>query len=98
MLLTLTVIFVLSRSPVDVVQLKGLIDAANGFNLKDPFEIEIEIVIVWITFVPLVLNPIVYFSFLTEYRVGTGRALSRMCGCNVRINRLKCRLRQLDLN
>ena len=85
MLITLTCVFVASRSPVDIIQLKGLIDAARGFHLKDPFEIEYEIVLIWVTYIPLVLNPVIYFSFLSEYRRGTVRVLATCCGCRVRI-------------
>ena len=81
MLSTLTAVFVISRSPVDVIQLKGLIEAAMGFNLKDPFEIEYEIVLIWVSYLPLVFNPIVYFSFLSEYRQGTFKILRSLCGC-----------------
>ena len=84
MLTTLTCVFILSRSPVDIIQLKSLIYAAKGFHLKDPFEIEYEIVLIWVTYIPLVLNPVVYFSFLSEYRRGTICLLARCCGCGVR--------------
>ena len=63
--------------------LQGLIDAARGFHLKDPFGIEQEIVLIWVTYIPLVLNPVIYFSFLSEYRRGTIGVLAKCCGCRV---------------
>ena len=90
MLITLTCVFVVSRSPVDIIQLKGLIDAARGFHLKDPFEIEYEIVLIWVTYIPLVLNPVIYFSFLSEYRRGTIGVLAKCCGCRVRMRSKLC--------
>ena len=90
MLITLTCVFVVSRSPVDIIQLKGLIDAARGFHLKDPFGIEQEIVLIWVTYIPLVLNPVIYFSFLSEYRRGTIGVLAKCCGCRVRMRSKLC--------
>lgn len=47
MLTVLTAIFIVSRSPMDIVQLKSIIEAGMGFNLRDAMAIEGEIVLVW---------------------------------------------------
>jgi hypothetical protein len=82
-LTTLFCIFLLARSPIDLIQLKGLVEAAMGYNLRDPVEIEYEIVLVWTTYLPLLLNPIVLFSFLSEYRLSAVGMLRRIC-CGAR--------------
>ena len=80
-LTVLTAIYFVSRSPVDIFQFKSLIEASMGFNLRDKMEIEYEILLVWATWLPLVLNPIVYFSFLGEYRKGTMKVVRQIFGC-----------------
>lgn len=81
MYIVLSIIFVISRSPVDIIQFKALIEAARGFNLKDHYEIEYEVILIWFTYLPLILNPIVYFSYLGDYRKGTENFLRKICGC-----------------
>lgn len=56
------------RTPVEILQFKGLLDAGSGYRLQDSFEIEYEVILIWVTFIPTFLNPIIYFSFLTDYR------------------------------
>jgi len=83
MMLLLWVVFVVSRSPVDIIQLKGLVEAAMGFKQLNilSYELEHEIVLIWTTFIPLILNPVIYFSYCGEYRKGSTEALRRIFGC-----------------
>ena len=81
-----------ARTPVDVLQFIGLVDAASGYNLRDPFEIEYEVILIWVTFVPLILNPIIYFSFLTDYRyiMNSLNALQNLRGFCVNNTEVNC--------
>lgn len=81
MLIVLTVIFIGSRAPMDIIQLSALIEAGQGYNRRDLMEIEYEIVLIWVTYLPLILNPVVYFSFLGEYRRGAQKVIRMMFGC-----------------
>ncbi len=77
------VVFVVSRAPLDFIQLKGLIEAAMGFkqlNIR-AYELEYEILLMWTTYIPLFAHPIIYFSFCSEYRQGGLKTLRTMCGC-----------------
>ena len=77
------VTFLISRTPVDIVQLKGLIEAAIGFKQLNILanELEYEILYVWCTYIPLFAHPIIYFSFVSEYRQGGMKTLRTLCGC-----------------
>ena len=66
---------------MDVIQFKSLIEAGMGFNLRDPPAIEIEIVLIWLTYLPLILNPVVCFAYLGEYRTGAARMVRFIFGC-----------------
>ena len=78
-----TVVFLISRSPVDIIQLKGLIQAAMGFKQLNilAYELEYEILLIWCTYLPIVLHPIIYLSFVSEYRLGAMKTLRTICGC-----------------
>ena len=80
----LTIVFIISRSPIDIVQLKGLVEAAMGFKQLNllPYQLEYEILFVWATYLPLIANPIIYFCFCSEYREGGMRGLRSLCGCS----------------
>ena len=80
-LAVLSAIFVASRAPLDIIQLKALIEAGMGFRLRDAYAIEHEIVLIWLTYLPLLLNPIVYFSYLSDYRQGTLKIVRKVFGC-----------------
>lgn len=81
-LVGLTLVFAISRSPVDIIQIKSIIDAVQGYSQIDEMDIEIDIIFVWTTFLPVLLNPIVYFSFMKDYRLGALNALKRIFGIN----------------
>ncbi len=66
---------------MDIVQFKALMTAWEGSYLRDAMEIEYEIVLIWVTYVPLVLNPIVYFSYLGDARTGAVNAVKGICSC-----------------
>lgn len=77
------IIFVIARSPADILQLKGLVEVARGFRRLDTlsYEWEHEILIAWCTYIPTFLNPIAYFAFVSEYRIGAIIAWKRIFGC-----------------
>ena len=77
------IIFVVSRSPIDIWQMKGLIETAMGFRSSNQvaYELEYEVLFVWITYIPLVAHPILYFSFCSEFLKGSKIALRQICGC-----------------
>ena len=72
----------ISRGPIDIIQLKGLIEAAMGFKQinKTAYELEYEIIIIWATYVPLVLHPIVFLSYASEYRSGAMKTFRTIFG------------------
>jgi hypothetical protein len=49
LLTMLTLVFFISRSPLDILQLKGIVDAAMGFKQLNllPYQLEYEILLVW---------------------------------------------------
>ena len=77
------VTFLISRSPIDVIQFKGLIEAIYGFKKLnvDVYDLEYEIMLIWCTYIPIFAHPIIYFSFVSEYRDGGKKALRTLCGC-----------------
>ena len=77
------VTFLISRSPLDILQLKSLFEAAWGIRKlnKEVFELELEIMTVWCTYIPLVIHPIIYFCFVSEYRNQAKKLLRILCGC-----------------
>ena len=77
------VIFTLSRSPIDIWQLKALIETAMGFRNSNQvaYELEYEVLFVWLTYIPLIAHPILYFSFCSEFLKGSKIALKNICGC-----------------
>ena len=77
------VIFMISRSPIDILQFKGLIEAALGYKQLNilAYELEYEILLIWTTYLPLILHPIVFLSFVSEYRDGAMKTLRTICGC-----------------
>ena len=77
------IIFTISRSPIDIWQLKALIETAMGFRSSNQvaYELEYEVLFVWLTYIPLVAHPILYFSFCSEFLQGSKVALRKMCGC-----------------
>ena len=81
-----SIIFMISRSPVDIIQLKGLIQAAMGFKQLNilAYELEYEILLIWCTYLPIVLHPIVQLSFVSEYRQGAMKTLRTICGCQAK--------------
>ena len=79
----LFVTFMISRTPIDILQFKGLIEAALGFKQLNilAYELEYEILLVWSTYIPLILHPIFFLSFVSEYRDGAMKTLRTICGC-----------------
>ena len=82
-LVCLTVTFLVSRAPIDIDQLMGLIEAARGFKIinHSPSEREYEIVRVWAVYFPIVLHPVFYLCFVSEFRKGAMAAVRGMFGC-----------------
>ena len=77
------IIFAVSRSPIDIWQLKALIETAMGFRSSNQvaYELEYEVLFVWLTYLPLVAHPILYFSFCSEFLKGSKIGLRKLCGC-----------------
>ena len=77
------VIFTISRSPIDIWQLKALIETAMGFRASNQvsYELEYEVLFVWLTYIPLIAHPILYFSFCSEFLKGSKIAIKKICGC-----------------
>ena len=63
------------------MQLKSLIEASQRYYLRDRMDIEYEILLIWSTFLPLVINPIVYFLLLSETRRGALKGVKFILGC-----------------
>jgi len=82
-LICLAVIFFVSRAPMDMKQLTGLIEAARNFkNLhRSTYELEYEIMLVWATYLPIVIHPIVFLCFVSEFRQGALKAIRGVFGC-----------------
>ena len=78
------VIYAITRSPIDIVQLSELCEVAmTKFRQTHPFEMEYEILIVWATYIPLIAHPMIYLSYCSEFRKGSKAALKEMCGGQV---------------
>jgi hypothetical protein len=73
------------RSPMDIIQLKGIVEAAMGFKQLNvlPYQLEYEILLIWSTYLPLIAHPIIYFCLCSEYRVGGLNGVRALCGCPV---------------
>ena len=82
-LICLTVTFFVSRAPIDFKQLMGLIEAARGFKQIQqlPYEREYEIILVWAVYAPIILHPIFYLCFVSEFRKGAMAAIRGLFGC-----------------
>ena len=80
-LISCFVIFLISRSAMDIIQIKGLVEALLKFQRKSYSEYEYDVMLIWSTYIPLFLNPIVYLSFVSEYRQGAMKTLRTICGC-----------------
>ena len=85
LLTMLTLVFFISRSPMDILQLKGIVEAAMGFKQLNllPYQLEYEILLVWATYIPLLAHPIIYFCFCSEYRQGGWKGFRSLCGCPI---------------
>ena len=85
------VIFTISRSPIDIWQLKALIETAMGFRASNQvsYELEYEVLFVWLTYIPLIAHPILYFSFCSEFLKGSKIAIKKICGCQQVDNELE---------
>ena len=77
------IIFAVTRGPIDIWQLKGLVEAALGFRAinQAPYETEYELLVVWATYIPLIAHPIIYLSYCSEFWKGSKVAIKTMCGC-----------------
>ena len=78
-----TLVFLISRSPVDIIQFMGLVQAARGFKElgQDSYELEYEILLIWCTYLPIILHPIIHLAFVSEYRKGALKTIRTICGC-----------------
>ncbi|CAB4055401.1 unnamed protein product [Lepeophtheirus salmonis] len=81
--LAIFLVFVISRTPMDKLQLEGLIEAYNGTKLLTilPYEIEHEILVIWAMFIPTLLHPIIFLGFISEYREGASIGWKIIVGC-----------------
>jgi len=66
----LCVMFLASRSPVDILQFRDIIHSSQG-HIKtslQPEQLEHEVLLFWSAIIPVVGNPIIYLFCVTEYR------------------------------
>jgi len=75
MCIALSVLFIATRSPIDILQFKDIIYTAQGSSITNrrPDQLEHEILLVWAALVPVVANPIIYLFCVTEYRKNIAR-------------------------
>ena len=78
--ISLCLVFIATKSPVDIISFKTLIHTAQNFSVLNTRgdELEQEILFVWVALMPVVINPIIYMFCVTEYRSNIGRTW-RMC-------------------
>lgn len=76
---------------MDIIQLKGIVEAAMGFKQLNvlPYQLEYEILLIWSTYIPLIAHPIVYLSLCSEYRTGGVAGVRKFCGCPVQTDEQK---------
>jgi hypothetical protein len=79
---------------MDIIQLKGIVEAAMGFKQLNvlPYQLEYEILLIWSTYLPLVAHPIIYFCLCSEYRIGGLNGVRALCGCPVQTDEQKINL------
>jgi hypothetical protein len=75
MCIALSVLFIVSRSPIDILQFTDIVYTAKGSTITNrrPDQLEHEILLVWAALVPVVGNPIIYLFCVTEYRQNISR-------------------------
>eukprot|EP00096_Caligus_rogercresseyi_P005179 TRINITY_DN2017_c1_g1_i2.p1 TRINITY_DN2017_c1_g1~~TRINITY_DN2017_c1_g1_i2.p1 ORF type:complete len:520 (-),score=124.04 TRINITY_DN2017_c1_g1_i2:1149-2708(-) len=84
LLLSVFVVFVISRTPIDQLQLEGIIDVFinDTKRLSElPYELEQEIILIWASFIPTFLHPIIFMGFISEYRSGACIGWKIIGGC-----------------
>lgn len=70
MCIGLIMVFLITRTPIEIMQFKDLIHSAQGYaytNLR-PDELEYDLLLIWAGLMPSCLNPIVYLFCVSEYR------------------------------
>jgi len=75
MCIALCVLFMASRSPIDILQFNSIVHTTYGTTITNrrPDQLEHEILLVWAALVPVVGNPIIYLFCVTEYRQNIAR-------------------------
>lgn len=75
MCIALCVLFMATRSPIDILQFTEIINTTRGTTITNrrPDQLEHEILLVWAALVPVVGNPIIYLFCVTEYRQNIAR-------------------------
>jgi len=75
MCIALCVLFITTRSPIDILQFTDILYTAKGSSITNrrPDQLEHEILLVWAALVPVVGNPIIYLFCVTEYRQNISR-------------------------
>lgn len=84
MAIALCIMFIASKSPVDIAAFQSILDTSDGFSVvnKRPDELEREILFIWVALMPVVVNPVIYLFCVTEYRANIGRAWRACIGSN----------------
>jgi len=82
--ISLCLVFIATKSPVDIISFKTLIHTAQNFSVLNTRgdELEQEILFVWVALMPVVINPIIYMFCVTEYRSNIGRTWRKCIGTN----------------
>lgn len=66
----LCAMYVVARSPVDIIQFIDVVRAKDGIPVTSlrPDQLEQEVLLFWAALIPVVGNPIIYLFCVTEYR------------------------------
>jgi len=80
MCIALCIFFMVFKSPIDIIQFRDLMYALEGGRRINPLpnEIEQEVLLVWCALLPVVGNPIIYLTCVSDYRDNIAKAW-RIC-------------------
>jgi len=71
MCVSLCIFFVAIKTPIDTIQFRDLvylIDENTKIVSRKANEIEVEVLLIWSTVLPVIANPVIYLSCVSEYR------------------------------
>ncbi|XP_023324282.1 uncharacterized protein LOC111698230 [Eurytemora carolleeae] len=82
MCIALCAFFIAVKSPVDIIQFKDLVYSAYGSKQVNrlPNTLEHDVLIFWAAILPVVGNPIIYLTCVSDYRVNIAQAWKLITG------------------